>query len=82
MCDEKWIYYRNPDASKQWLGPCQQAKVTVKKTVGPKVMFVSGGILKVWFTGSLFQTDVQSMRIVILNNWCEFMTFWDGDTQH
>ena len=42
-CDEKWVYYCNPDASKQWLGPRQP------------------GILKVWFTGSLFQTCVQPM---------------------
>ena len=27
----KWIYYRNSDASKQWLGPRQPAKVIVKK---------------------------------------------------
>ena len=26
MYDEKWVYYRNPDASKQWLGPRQPAK--------------------------------------------------------
>ena len=29
--DEKLVYYCNPDASKQWLGPCQPAKVSVKK---------------------------------------------------
>ena len=40
------------------------------------------GILKVWFSGSLFQMGVQSMRIFILNNWNEFMKFWDGDIQH
>ena len=30
-CDEKWVYYRNPDTSKQWLSPRQPAKVIVKK---------------------------------------------------
>ena len=35
----KWVYYRNPDASKQWLGPRQTAKVIVlKNQFGPKVM--------------------------------------------
>ena len=37
--DEHWVDYRNPDASKQCLGPRQPAKVIVKKTLfGPKVM--------------------------------------------
>ena len=32
-------YYRNPDASKQWIGPRQTAKVIIKKyRFGPKVM--------------------------------------------
>ena len=31
--DEKWVYYRNHDASKQWLDPRQPAKVIVKKLV-------------------------------------------------
>ena len=35
-CDEKWIYYRNPDASNQWLGPRQPAQVFVKKSVLPQ----------------------------------------------
>ena len=30
-CDEKWVYYCNSDASKQWLGPRQPAKVIVKE---------------------------------------------------
>ena len=29
-CNKKWVYYRNPDASKQWLGPRHPAKVSVK----------------------------------------------------
>ena len=29
--DEKWVYYCNPDASKQWLCPRQPTKVIVKK---------------------------------------------------
>ena len=38
-CDEKWIYYRNPDASNQWLGPRQPVKVIVNKNrFVPKVM--------------------------------------------
>ena len=28
----KWVYYNNPDASKQWQGPCKIAKVIVKGT--------------------------------------------------
>ena len=36
--DEKWIYYRNPDASKYWLSHRQPAKVIVKKINNPKVM--------------------------------------------
>ena len=43
-CDEKWVYYCNPDTSKQWLGPRQLAKVIVKKNrFGPIV------ILCVWW---------------------------------
>ena len=39
-CDEKWVYYQNPNASKQWLSPRQLAKVIVKKNqFGSKVMF-------------------------------------------
>ena len=30
-CDEKWIYYRNPDAWKLWLRPRQPTKGIVKK---------------------------------------------------
>ena len=30
-CDEKWVYNRNPEASKQCLGSHQPAKVIVKK---------------------------------------------------
>ena len=30
-CDEKWIYYRKPDALKELLSPRQPAKVIVKK---------------------------------------------------
>ena len=30
---------------------------------------MSGRILKVWFTGNLFQTGVQLIRTFILNNW-------------
>ena len=29
-CDEKWVYYRNSDASKERLGPHQPAKIIVK----------------------------------------------------
>ena len=40
-CDGKWIHYRNPGASKQWLGPCHPVKIIVKKNLfGPKVMYV------------------------------------------
>ena len=39
---------------------------------------VSGVILMVWLTGTLFQMGMQSMRIIILNIWNEFMKFWDG----
>ena len=39
-------------------------------------------ILKMWFTRSFFQTGVQSMRIFILNNWNEFINFWDWHTQY
>ena len=47
ICVEKLVYYRNPDTSKQWLGPCLRAKVIVKKIdLAPK-QCVSGGILKV-----------------------------------
>ena len=28
-CDEKWVYYCNPDASKQWLGPRQPGSLKV-----------------------------------------------------
>ena len=35
-CDEKWVYYCNTDASKQWLDPLQPAKVIVKKNVLPQ----------------------------------------------
>ena len=52
-----------------------------KKRFAPKQCNVSGGILKVWFTGSLFQTSVHSMRIFILYNWNEFVKFWYGDIQ-
>ena len=31
--EENWVYYRNPDASKEWLGLRQPAKVVVKKSV-------------------------------------------------
>ena len=30
-CVQKWVYDRNHDASKLWLGPRQPAKVIVKK---------------------------------------------------
>ena len=37
--NEKWVYYLNPEASKQWLDPCQLAKVIVKKNwFSPKIM--------------------------------------------
>ena len=35
-CDEKWVYYRNPDASKHWLGLREPAKVIVKKLGRPQ----------------------------------------------
>ena len=78
-CDEKWVYYRNPDASKQWLGPRQPTEVIVKKSSVWKHC-VSARILKVCFSGGLFQTIVQSMRFIILNKWNEFVKFWGGDT--
>ena len=31
MCDEQWVYYLNPDASKQWLDLRQPAKIAVKE---------------------------------------------------
>ena len=40
-CDEKWIYHRNPDALKKWLGSHQHAKVIVKKIdSAPKYLLV------------------------------------------
>ena len=36
--DEKWVYYRNPNASKQWLGPRPPAKVIVKNRFAPELM--------------------------------------------
>ena len=55
-CDEKWVNYRNPDASKQWFGPCQPAKDIVKNKFGPKV------ILCAWwnFEGVIHQAFVQN----------------------
>ena len=29
-CEEKSVYYRNPNVSKQWLGPSQPVKIIVK----------------------------------------------------
>ena len=81
-CDEKWVSYRNPDASKQWLGPRQPDKVIVENNrFCPKVMCVwcnFEGVIH-W---ELFETGVQSMQIFILNNWNEFVKFWDGDIHH
>ena len=38
-CDEKWVYYHNPDALKQRLSPCQPDEAIVKKNwFVPKVM--------------------------------------------
>lgn len=38
-CDEKWVYYRNPDTRKQWLDPGQPARPVVKqKSFERKVM--------------------------------------------
>lgn len=38
-CDEKWILYRNPDMTKQWLDPGQSAEPVVKqKRFDSKVM--------------------------------------------
>ena len=38
-CDEKWVYYRNPDTRKQWLDPGQPANPVVKqKSFDRKVM--------------------------------------------
>ena len=38
-CDEKWVYYRNPDMRKQWLDPGQPANPVVKlKSFERKVM--------------------------------------------
>ena len=34
-CEEKWVYYCIPDASKQWFGPRQSAKDIVKKIGSP-----------------------------------------------
>ena len=40
-CDEKRVYCRNPDASKQWLNLSRPAKVIVKENrFVPKVMCV------------------------------------------
>ena len=30
-CDKIWVYYSNPDSSKQWLGPREPTKAIVKK---------------------------------------------------
>ena len=39
--DDKWVYYRNPDVSKQWLGSHQHDKVIVKKNhFGPQSIVV------------------------------------------
>ena len=39
---KKWIYYCNPDASKQWLSLRQPAKVIIKKNrYSPQVMLAS-----------------------------------------
>ena len=39
ICDEIWAYYCNPNTSKQWLGPCQPAKVIVKNNwFNPNIM--------------------------------------------
>ena len=35
-CDENWVYYRDPDATKQWFGPHQPAKVIVEESVRPQ----------------------------------------------
>ena len=39
-CDEKWIYYSNPDTSKQWLSPLNLPKLSLKNQFGSKVMCV------------------------------------------
>ena len=75
---------RNPEASKQWLGPRQPAKVIVKNRLGKKLK------LCVWsnFEGVIQWELVPNgraslyLRIFIINNWNEFMKFRDGDTQH
>ena len=63
-CDEKWVYYRNPDASKQCLGTRQPAKVMVKKNrFGPKVM------LCVWwnFEGAIHWEFAPNRRAVVVD---------------
>ena len=79
----KKVYYRNPDASKQWFGPRKLAKVIVKKSILPQTNVVC--LVEFWrcdslgvcfkracsWCGSLFSTTGTS-------SW----KFWDGDTQH
>ena len=60
-CNEKWVYYHDPDASKQWLVPRQPAKVIFKKIrFSPKVM------LCVWwnFEGVIHCEFVPNRRAV------------------
>ena len=50
-CDEKCLYYRNPDSLKQWLGPCQPAKPIVKKSIRPQSNVAC--LVKIWRCESL-----------------------------
>ena len=57
-CDEKWVYFNNPDKQNQWLNQGQIAEPVAKRDLFSKN--ASGGILIVQLTINLFQTIVLS----------------------
>ena len=55
----KWVNYRNPNASKEWLDPRQPAKVIIKiNRLYSKVTLCAWWNFELRFTGNLFQTDM------------------------
>ena len=80
-CDEKSINYRNLDATKQWLGPRQHAKVIVKKIARPQSNVVC--LVEFWSCDSLrVCPNGRAVDAIFILNWNEFIKFWDVDIQY
>ena len=75
-CDEKWLYYRYPDTSNQWIDKGRKLKqLSNMGDLKKRVFYVYGGTMKVLYTLSCFPTVKQFILNCIVYNCSKYMAF-------